>query len=698
MSNSINGEAADNPRTESFSTNRRAFLRTATGVTGLTTLGSMGVATATDDHSRHVSDDPFTLGVASGDPLSDSIVLWTRLAPDPLSGDGGMPDFSVPVRWKIVAKRNPDHGWNDHHNRNEDGGDYHDRRNEDTNEHEWDSDGNLNFRGEEKENYEREWGRERRRHVVQAGVAFARPEHAHSVHVEVEDLEPNTEYYYQFRVGRYRSPLGRTKTAPKGDSDVDELNFAFVSCQNYPYGYYTAHQHLADEDLDVAFHLGDYIYEGDAQGSLGRGHEPSREIQSLADYRIRYAQYKSDSNLQDAHAAFPWIVTWDDHEVANNYADEIDEGTPPKEFLERRAAAYQAYWEHQPIRRSRMPNGPDMPLYRRFRFGQLVEFDVLDTRQYRDDQPSSSDEAKNPNRTILGDEQEAWLLNGLRTSTTEWNVLANQVPIAATDENADPTEVDFGGGDKWDGYRADRQTLLDAMSDIDDLNPVVITGDVHRNYAYNLKADFSDPDSETVGTEYVGTSISSFGDTAGLTQYGSSVGEPWQEFFNVDRGYVRCSLTPEEWQADYRVVSTVEEPSATVDTLASFVTEADNPGAQLASELPEEESIEITEIRPNQEGNLNNEYVKLKNTGDTALDLSGFIVSFEGGRAQNYTFGDVTFGAGKTVTVRNGDGENTESTFYTGWDGAVLNNSSPDPVVVANDKGIILDEESYQPV
>ncbi|WP_266079625.1 alkaline phosphatase D family protein [Haladaptatus caseinilyticus] len=663
-----------------LSAKRREFLRTATGVAGLTTFGSVGFATGEDDDGARFSDNPFTLGVASGDPLPDSVVLWTRLALDPLKADGGMPDREIPVQWEIVTE-------------GDDEDDDDDSETERGNENDSDDDEDeQNEDEDEQDENEREDSR-----VVRSGTAYARPEHAHSVHVEVEELEPNTEYIYQFTVGSYRSPVGRTKTTPTVDSDVDELRFVFASCQNYPYGYYTAHQHLATEDLDVVFHLGDYIYEGGSQGSLDRGHEPPREIESLADYRIRHAQYKSDSNLQDAHASSPWIITWDDHEVANNYADEIDEGTPPEEFLERRADAYQAYWEHQPIRRSRMPDGPDMPLYRQFTFGELAEFNVLDTRQYRDDQTRSSEKAKNPDRTILGDEQEQWLVDELKNSKSQWNVLAQQVPFAATDNDASPENVDFGGGDKWDGYRADRKTLLDVMSDDDDLNPVVITGDVHRNYAYDLKADFSNPDSETVGTEYVGTSISSFGDTSGLTQYGSSASEPWQRFFNVERGYVRCTLSEEEWRTDYRAVSTVEEPTASVRTVASFVTEAGSPGAELISERPDQEPLEITEIRPNQDGDLNNEYARVQNTGNDALDMSGFILSFEGGRAQNYTFENVTLGAGETVTVRNGQGEDTESTLYAGFNGAVLNNSNPDTVVVANDEGIILDEASYQP-
>ncbi|WP_254544600.1 alkaline phosphatase D family protein [Halomarina pelagica] len=628
---------------------RREFLRKAVTTATVAGIGasSTGVGTAAENDDRGpLTGDPFTLGVASGDPLPDSVVLWTRLAPEPLSEAGGMPDRQVPVQWEIAT----------------------DEAMDDT---------------------------------VGRGTAKARPEYAHSVHIDVKGLEADTEYYYQFRVGPDRSPVGRTKTAPAEGADVDELRFAFTSCQHYPSGYYTAYDHLADEDLDLVVQLGDYIYEGGGQGSLDRGHEPPREIKSLSDYRIREAQYKTDSNLQDAHAAFPWLVTWDDHEVENNYADATSENNDPtQEFLERRADAYQAYFEHQPLRPSRMPDGPNLPLYRRFTFGDLAEFNVLDTRQYRDDQVYSSEEAADPGRTILGDEQEEWLVEGLNDSTSRWNVLAQQVPFAATDENPNPDVQNFGGGDKWDGYRADRERLLDVMAADADLNPVVITGDVHRNYAYNLKADFSDPDSETVGTEYICTSLSSFGDGSGITQYGPSLGEPWQRFFNDERGYVRCTITPEQWQTAYRTVSTVEKPEATVRTTASFTTDAGAPGAKLASDRPaqpQQSAVEITEIRPDQDGDLNNEYATVKNTGDTAIDFTGFILSFEAG-SQNYTFGDFTLDAGQTVTVRNGSGEDTATTLYADFGGPVLNNSNPDTVLVANDDGIVLAEASYAPV
>lgn len=640
--------------TDLLTTKRRTFLR---ALGGMATLGASGIALsdrakAANRGPKRFSDDPFTLGIASGDPLPDSVVLWTRLAPEPLEPGGGMPDLPVPVLYEIAT-------------------------NEDMND------------------------------VVKRGVTFATPKWAHSVHVDVKGLEDNTEYYYQFQAGNKYSPIGQTKTAPAPETSPDSFSFAFASCQSWPSGYYTAYEHMAEDDLDLVIHLGDYIYEYPISPSAGeRSTEIPRrfntETNTLEQYRLRHALYKTDENLQDAHAAFPWLVTWDDHEVENNYADEVSENdVPPEHFLERRANAYQAYFEHMPLRPSRMPTGPDLPLYRRFTFGNLVEFNVLDTRQYRSDQTSSTEEASDPNRTLLGDVQEDWLIDGLARSESQWNVLAQQVPFSATDENPDPDVENFGAGDKWDGYRADRDTVRDFMAQQSDLNPIVITGDVHRNYVYNIKADFSNSASEIVGTEYVGTSISSSGDGSGITDYGGTPNEPHRRFFNNNRGYVRCTLTPEQWQTDYRVVSAVTYPNAPVNTLASFKTEAGNPGAQLVSERPEGEAIQITEIQANAPGsdgeNLNGEFVRLQNTGDTEIDLSEFILSFEGGRGQNYTFSNITLGSGATITVRNGSGKDTNSTVYTGFTGAVLNNSNPDTVVIANDEKVILDQETYPP-
>lgn len=645
-------EVANMSETNRPTIKRRSFLSTLGGVA---TLGGASVAlsdraeAATQAQGRF-QGDPFTLGVASGDPLPNSVVLWTRLAPEPLEPSGGMPDTPVPVLYEVAT------------------------------------DEEIN-------------------NVVKRDVTFASPDWAHSVHVDADGLDPNTEYYYRFQAGNKYSPVGRTKTAPAPGTTPGSFSFAFASCQSWPAGYYTAYEHMAEDDLDLVIHLGDYIYEypippNAEERSTEIPRRFNTETVTLEQYRLRHALYKTDDNLQSAHATAPWLVTWDDHEVENNYADEVSENNvPPEEFLERRTNAYKAYFEHMPIRPSRMPTGPDLPLYRRFTFGDLVEFNVLDTRQYRSDQVYAAEKAKGADRTLLGDEQEDWLIDGLASSSSQWNVLAQQVPFSATDENLSPDVENFGAGDKWDSYRADRDTVRDFMTEHPDLNPVVITGDVHRNYVYNIKADFSSPDSETVGTEYVGTSITSFGDGSGITDYGGTTNQPWQRFYNDNRGYVRCTVTPEQWQTDYRIVPAVTYPDTPASTLASFVTESGDPGAQLVSKRPNEEPLEITEIHADASGNdsenLNGEFVTLQNTGDIPINLSGFILSSERYGKDNYTFGSVTLNADETVTVRNGSGEDTDGTVYTGFTEAILNNSEPDRVVLANEDGIVLDQESY---
>jgi alkaline phosphatase D len=629
-----NGRESANPR--------REFLRKAGTTTAIAGFSTSGIGTAAAEYSdlqqTSFEGDPFTLGVASGDPLPDSVVLWTRLATAPLEADGGMPDRQVSVQWEMATE------------------------------------GGMN-------------------NTVAKGSVKADPEFAHSVHIDVKGLKPNTKYYYRFKSGSHESTIGETKTAPRPTADVDEFRFAFASCQSYSSGYYTAYQHMAEEDLDLVVHLGDYIYEGRGEGKIGRPRKPPRTVESLDGYRIRYAQNKTDPHLQATHAAFPWIVTWDDHEVANNYADDNGPGASSEEFLERRADAYQAFFEHMPLRPSRMPDGPNLPLYRRFTFGNLAKFHVLDTRQYRDDITDINKGAQNPERTILGDEQEDWLISGLQNSTTQWNILANQILMASIDVSPE----------WWDGYPADRQTVLNVMAQNSDLNPIVITGDIHRNYAYNLKADFSDPDSETVGTEYVGTSITSFGDGSGLTQYGPAAGKPWQRFFNDNRGYVRCVVTPDRYRTDYRVVSTIEDPTASVRTLASYLTESGNPGAQLASKPPEQAPIEITRISRDvsDDDNSNIESVKLQNTGETPVDLSGFMVSFKSlvfrvpttETGVGYAFDDFVLEPGETVTIRNETGEDTQSIRYTGED-----THPARAALVADSKGLILDEEVYPSV
>jgi len=523
---------------------RRAFL----GLSGMSAAAVLlGTGTATSNRALarpFFREDPFKLGVASGDPLPDGVVLWTRLAPDPLAedGKGGMLDEAYGVRYEVAE----DEGF---------------------------------------------------RRIVKRGAVEATPELGHSVHAEVSGLRPGREYFYRFKAGPVVSPVGRTKTAPPAGAALAALSFAFASCQNYEQGYYAPYEHMAREDLDFVVHLGDYIYEGNVVSPVGREHF-GEEPRTLEQYRTRHAQYKGDANLRAAHAAFPWILTWDDHEVDNNWADEDQDpnAASTEEFLARRAAAFQAYYEHMPLRAPQRPVGPDLLLYRRAAFGDLAEFNVLDTRQYRSDQVSCSPQnstdgycaaALDPARTILGDEQERWLLDRLSASRAKWNVLANQVVFA---ERMSANGV-AGGGDSWDGYVADRRALVDLFaSGPAPSNPVVLTGDIHNNRVFDLKEDFSDPSSRTVGTEFVGTSISSGGDAPKernggewTTLYGDETGvNPHQKFWDTHRGYVRCALTQKQWRTDFRGIETTQTPSSPISTVASFVVEDGVPGAQKA--------------------------------------------------------------------------------------------------------------------
>jgi len=506
---------------------RRRLLTGACGIAGLLAAGPLAACASLRHRSgARFAADPFTLGVASGDPAPDGVVLWTRLAPDPLNG-GGMGPEDVSVRWQVARD-------------------------------------------------------EKMQQVVQSGTAVATAALGHSVHVEVTGLEPARWYWYRFVAGDAESPVGRTRTAPAVGAALQKLNFAFASCQNWQAGYFTALEHLSKEELDFVVHLGDYIYEGGIGNGDGPRKHNSAEIATLADYRNRYALYKSDPFLQAAHAAFPWVVTWDDHEVENNYANLVRENRqPPGDFRQRRAAAYQAYYEHQPLRRASIPKGPDMLLYRRLAFGGLAEFHVLDTRQYRTDQPKKQEGRKDPAATLTGKTQEEWLKDGLGRSKAKWNVLAQQVFLAQRDLAAGP-EHRFST-DAWDGYVASRDRLFAFLSERKPSNPVVLTGDVHANWVADLKKDFDDPKSATLGTEFVGTSISSGGDGRDTPEGGRVLSEnPHIKFHNQQRGYVRCAITPKEWRTDYRVVPFVQKPGAPISTRATFVVEDGKPGVQRA--------------------------------------------------------------------------------------------------------------------
>ncbi|MCX6952070.1 MAG: alkaline phosphatase D family protein [Verrucomicrobia bacterium] len=483
---------------------------------------------------------PFALGIASGDPLPDGVVLWTRLAPKPLEVGGGMSPESVEVSWQIADD-------------------------------------------------------EAMTRIVQSGKVAATADWGHSVHVEVNGLRPDRWYWYQFKVGTEVSPKGRTRTAPPADSAPDRLRFAFASCQHYEAGYYPAYAHMVKEDLDLIVHLGDYIYEGPAHvdGKGKSANTPRRhgttEARSLDEYRLRYALYKTDRSLQAAHEMAPWIVTWDDHEVTNNYAGDHSGSKPqPRaEFLRRRAAAYQAYFEHMPLRRSALPHGPDMLLYRGLSYGRLANFHVLDTRQYRTPQPQGdgnkppSPVLMDPKGTLMGDRQRDWLFTGLERSPATWNVLAQQIMVARVDKTRGP-EVTYSM-DQWPGYEFERRRLLRHLHDKQIRNPVVLTGDIHTNWANELIADFDQLDSKVVATEFVGTSISSGGNGNAAAKTDELYAEnPFVKFFNAERGYVRCEITPKTWRTDYRTVEYVDKPEAPLHTRASFVVESGRPQLQRA--------------------------------------------------------------------------------------------------------------------
>ena len=508
---------------------RREFLRRAAGLAGAALPFPRLLAQPRFEKS------PYSLGVASGYPDEDGFVLWTRLAPDPLAG-GGMPAAAVVVGWEVAADES--------------------------------------FRS-----------------IVRRGTETALPDWAHSVRAEVTGLEPGRWYFYRFHAGSATSPVGRTRTAPR-PGPVERMRFAFAACQQYEQGFYAAFRHMAREDLDLVVHLGDYIYES----SWGRVHvrkHGTEEPWTLAEYRNRYALYKSDPDLQAAHAAFPWLVTWDDHEVQNDYANDRSQHLDdPQVFLERRAAAYRAYYEHMPLPKSMQPHGPDMRIYSRAQFGALAAFHMLDDRQYRSYQvcpragrggsnvvsAAACPELFDPALTLLGPEQEKWLREGLAASRARWNVIAQQTLMAQVDRT--PGEGQSFWTDGWDGYPAARARLLRGVTDSNAENPLVLGGDVHTFIAADLKTDFNDPAALAVATEFGSGSITSQGPSLKQTQAWADE-NPHIRFANgIRRGYGTLELTQKRCVARFRTVADVTDPDTSVRTLAAFNVEDGRPGVE----------------------------------------------------------------------------------------------------------------------
>ena len=478
---------------------------------------------------------PFTLGIASGNPRPDSVILWTRLAPEPLSPDpdrpGGMPPDPMAVRWEVAL----DEGLTQ---------------------------------------------------VIGRGEATAMPETVHAVHVECGGLQPGRDYWYRFIAGGEASPVGRTRTAPARGAALDRLRFGFCSCSNYELGYFSAYRHLAEEHPDLVVFLGDYIYEFISQSPKKvRAHSDGIEANDLRTYRNRYAQYRTDPDLQKLHAAAPCLMTWSDHEVQNDYADRWSQTfDDPQAFLARRAAAYRAYWEHLPLPSAAMPQGPDMHLYGRFDFGALASFFVLDARQYRSrlacDQPpkgggkqitdTGCPERLDPGRSNLGMAQETWLYDQFRAASAKWNIITQEQLMAEFKER-----LDNGGfahwSEDWNGFPATRTRLLTQMRDTGLANPVVIGGDIHSFWANDLKVDCDDPHAPIVASEFVGTSITSPGPP--YDRFASWLADnPHVRFFDSRRrGYVSVDLRPQRMEVAFRAISEPADPSAEVTALQRFV-------------------------------------------------------------------------------------------------------------------------------
>jgi alkaline phosphatase D len=499
---------------------RRSFLKT---------VGALGAAYALPSFAA----DPFSLGVASGYPSPDGMVLWTRLGPllDPLP---------VPVRWEIAAD-------------------------------------------------------EAMKSIIFSGETSADPAWAHAVHVEVKGLLPERWYWYRFMTAGAVSRIGRTRTAPPPGAENPRLRFAFASCQQYEQGYYGAYRHIAADAPDLVAFLGDYIYES----TWGRDHvrkHDAPEPYNLDDYRARYALYRSDPDLQAAHAACPWIVTWDDHEVDNDYADDRPEdGMERAPFLERRAAAYRAYYEHMPLPARMRPKGPDMRIHTHLDWGQLARFHILDTRQYRSWQAcprkgrrggsntidiEQCERLPRPGRSMLGRAQERWLEQNLGESGAAWNVLAQTTPMAQFDTKPGPGRRAWTDG--WDGYPAARQRLLETMVAKKTRNPVVLGGDVHSFNVNQLKLDFDDPASPVVASEFVGTSITSQAwSQERLNQYLPD--NPHMLLADSRfRGYVRADIMPQRMAVDLRAMDSVQTRNAPCTTLGSYVVEDGKAGPQRA--------------------------------------------------------------------------------------------------------------------
>ncbi|MEZ5653341.1 MAG: alkaline phosphatase D family protein [Burkholderiaceae bacterium] len=505
------------------------------GLPGTSSQGRPG--TLARDHP-----DPFTLGVASGYPHEQGMVLWTRLAPVPDAPLGGMSEDPVEVTVEIA----------------------HD---------------------------------EKFTNIVQRRTAWTTAEWAHSVHAEVAGLEPGRWYWYRFLARGHRSPTGRTRTTPPGDATDTRLRFGAVCCQHYELGYFSAYRALVDDAPDLIVHLGDYLYEGHGGADAVRRLDGPPPV-TLDDYRVHHARYKRDPDLQRAHAACPWLLTWDDHEVENDYAADRSGAQWPRQwFLARRAAAYRAYYEHMPLPRWMLPVGPEMRIHTEWWFGRLARFFMLDTRQYRDDEvcpdkrsgflrgldPGDCPPLHDPARTMLGWQQRRWLFGRLPGNPEiPWTILGNQTLMQpASVRFDDDRPLVFTDG--WDGYFGERDALLAILGDTRVANTVVLSGDVHAFYANALARDDARPHERVVATEFVCGAVTAPAPSARFVARVQAE-HPAVRFTHADkRGYVRFDVDARELRASMIGMSSVREPGGRALELASFRVAAGRAGPERLS-------------------------------------------------------------------------------------------------------------------
>jgi alkaline phosphatase D len=505
--------------------NRRALIKAASQLALLAGVGPQRLIAAP------IGAYPFTLGVAAGDPWPDGFVIWTRLAPHPLEEHGGIPFAAVQVGWEVA----------------------------------------------EDERFSR---------IVRKGVALARPELAHSVHVELSGLQPHRHYWYRFTLpGNDASPVGMARTAPAAHLVADRIRMGVAGCQHWEAGFFDAWGHLAREpDLDLIFHYGDYIYEGASRpvgGHVVRQHAGG-EIYSLDDYRRRHAQYKTDPHLQAAHRACAFAVSFDDHEVDNNWAGEMDQdGTPPEYFALRRMAALQAWYEHMPVRRAQLPRPDGITAYRRLDYGRLLRMHVLDTRSFRSDQPCNDGKIQpcpaeaHVSPTMLGSTQESWLDEGL-SSGAAWNLIAQQVLVMPYARHNPGETATWTSYDTWDGYRPARARLIDSIQRHDLTNVVIASGDFHRNFVGTVPEREQAPDGKQVAVEFLATSITSNGNGGPLPEVERDLSDnPHLKLTNNLRGYHLFDISPKRWKTDVRAMDQVELPGGRISTLASYVATPD---------------------------------------------------------------------------------------------------------------------------